>query len=201
MAKIARVRMHWIGLPTGPGFSVFHFRDFSTAPTTEPVTQDAFDRVDNFAADIHTLLPASISVQADPTVDILEDTTATLLGSHTAAGASAHTGSGPLGSYAAMAGAVITWRTNDVRGGHRVRGRTFIVPLSAGEYDNVGTLDSAAITTLASAAGNMLNASSYSCDLAVYSRPTPPAGSDGQAYPATAWTIPDIAAILRSRRN
>jgi hypothetical protein len=193
--------MQWQGFVGGPGYSVFHFRDFSTPADTEPNSQDAADRVDKFATDLKPLLPPAINLQTDPTVDILEDTTGQLLGSHTAVVQAPHVGTSTGTNYASALGMIINWRTNDVRNGKRVRGRTFLVPVASANFDATGTLQpSGIITVAATAATNMLDAALKSCDLAIYSRPGKGL-SNGQAYPATTYTVPDMGAVLRSRRD
>src|SRR5512138_397017 len=52
------------------------------------------------------------------------------------------------GDFAGGVGGRIVWETDTIRGGRRVRGSTFVVPLRVGAYDGGGTLTTAVITAM-----------------------------------------------------
>ena len=100
------------------------------------------------------------------------------------------------GPYAAGVGACVTWLTAGIVNGHRVRGRTFIVPLDGTRYQNDGTLAPGTVAAITNAAQNVLdNAAGNSV---IYSRKVP--GRDGTAHAITGFRINDRVATLASRR-
>lgn len=127
--------------------------------------------------------------------DLIEDETGALGGSWTEGTAATVSGSSNF-VFAAPAGAVINWSTTAVVGRRRLRGRTFLVPLSAQNFDSDGSLAAAAVTDLRNLASTLWVAAA----LSIWHRPTTPGGSDGSSSPVTGSNVPDKAAVLRSRR-
>lgn len=201
MAKIARVKMRWQGFIGSPGYSIFHFRDFAGA---DPITSDAeacIDKVDAFAEAIKSKLPNVASLQVQSDVEVLEDTTGELQYILTGTPAAAHAGGGAFGSpYAAATGAVISWRTDAVVRGRRLRGRTFLVPLAGSAFEGNGTLDAGSITAFTTAATALSDSTSLA-DLCIWARPSAPGATDGQTGLVNGFSIPDMSAVLRSRRD
>jgi hypothetical protein len=95
--------------------------------------------------------------------------------------------------YAGGAGAVVDWLTGSRHNGHKIQGRTFLVPL-CDAFQGDGSLADALVTSL-SAAGNTL-AHIPAAQLGVISR------KPGYASlaPVSGCKVPDRAAQLRSRR-
>lgn len=200
MAEILRVTARWSGLPGGNGYTVLHFRDFSSGSPTTADAQAAVDRVDDFFAAIIGLIPATVTILVLPDVEVIEETNNTLQSVLTAVPDAARTG-GATGaaSFVAAAGAVISWRTGGIRANRRVRGRTFLIPLSSQAFQSDGTLLSTALTTLNTAATALRN-NTGTPDLGIYARPTATGATDGVWFAVTSHSIPDMGAILRSRR-
>lgn len=95
-------------------------------------------------------------------------------------------------NFSAAAGACVTWNTSLYLGGRRVRGRTFLVPLSMGAFQIDGTLAAATVTTLQTAAATLLGGTP---GLVIATAP-------GTGYASvTSASIRDKTAILRSRRD
>lgn len=112
-------------------------------------------------------------------------------------GGTAWTGlGGGSGGYPGGVGAVITWVTATIINGHRVRGRTFIVPLAANSYDGDGTLTAAVRTNLQLKADQLIAACGE--DYVIYHRPR--GGGDGVACPVVEARVPDRVSSLKSRR-
>jgi hypothetical protein len=206
-----RVKMRWSGFQGGPGYSVFHLRDFDTDPPDGTDAQNAVDKIDTFAEALKGLIPYQTALTVENEVEVLEETTGELVDVLSSTPAAAHNATVSLGpTFAGPVGAVINWKTAGVRGGRRIRGRTFLVPLLSQNFDINGTLTSAALTTL-NAAATALRDTTASPDLGVWARPTPikdiegnPTGEynpDGVWFVANAHSIPDMAAVLRSRRD
>jgi len=113
------------------------------------------------------------------------------------------------GSYAAPVGAVVNWQTGVVLGGRRLRGRTFIVPLGGGQFAVDGSLaegprnilrDAAAALVTASAGNMIVWRRNRVAKAATATRPAVEerGGAEGDVIGSR---VPDLAAVLRSRRD
>lgn len=195
MASIFRVKAEWTGFAGAPGISVFHFSTFEG--NFGPGAQGAINALVNLFDGINSLIPDNITIRVSDEVEVIEDSTGELIdyvpGLTTAPSQGANTA-----TYAGPSGAVINWSTSTVRNGRRMRGRTFLVPLSIGAYDQDGTLTSGAVTTLQTEVDLLLAAPDV--ELLVYGRPTA-AGTDGVSAPVISGRVPDLVAVLRSRRD
>jgi len=141
-------------------------------------------------------------------VQTFDENTGELLAVTTGAPGAQISGTG-IGSFPAPAGACQTWRTGGVHFGHKVTGRTFLVPLSQAAFDTDGTLLNAVITEAATAAAALIAAP---VGFGVWSRPKParPDPNDpgttlppepGAIFAVQAGSLADKAAVLRSRRD
>ena len=201
MAQILRVKLRWSGFQGAPGYSIFHFKDFEGGDDQAGFAQGAVDRVDDFITAISPLTPGIVTLQTESDVEVLEDSTGELITAVTTTPDAPKTNnSSGGGNFASAVGAVVTWRTGTVRNGRRVRGRTFLVPLKGSSFDTDGTLLAATVTSLNAAATAMV-APAATPDLGVYARPSGPAATDGAWAVATGFSVPDMGAILRSRRD
>lgn len=88
------------------------------------------------------------------------------------------------------------WITGAVIGGRKLRGRTFLVPFLADQFDTSGTINNTTVTTHQTA-GNVLAATGK---LQIWKRPSP-GGSNGTSALVTAAVMPDKVTSLRSRRT
>ena len=192
---LLRVKANWTGFSGAPGLSVMHFNAFSDSDVAEAT--DAAESMQGFFNGCGIWLPTGCKVQVDSGVEVIDEATGQLQSIITVPSQSAITGSG-TGSYAAPVGAVVNWHTADVRNGRRVRGRTFLVPLSSQAMDVDGTLKSSAHTTFTTLGSDII---ARSPSLQVYSRPTAPGAADGLASLVTSSRVPDKAAVLRARRD
>lgn len=191
---ILRVTTRWTGFQGGPGYSNFFFQ----GNTVGQSSLDYRQRVTSFFNELNTLLPSEVQYQNDPEVPVFDEATGSLIG-YSLPGTQGTPGTGGMtGGYSAASGAVITWNTDSVRGSRRIRGRTFIVPLGGTAYQNDGTLTTSTITALQDAAGELIQGGP-SNDFVIWSRPVNGAG--GIAAPVTGYRIPDMSAVLRSRRD
>lgn len=196
--------MRWSGFPGGPGFSVFHFNDFGAGPTGwEPDATDAGNmvtKVDAFAEDLLSILPANTTLQVMGDVEAIDPTNGAMTDIFAVTQPAARTPGHSAGPYVSAAGAVITWRTSVVRNGRRVRGRNFIVPLIGAAFESNGSLTIAALGYLNGAA-TALSDDTGEGDLTVWARPSAPGATDGAPCFVEGYTVPDMGAILRSRRD
>jgi hypothetical protein len=203
MTTMAKVKARWSGFTGSPGYSNFYFREWTdgTHVVTAEEATAAVAKVRAFFDLMKTGLPPVVSIQVDPEVEVVEDTTNTIQGVVAATPVAVVTGTASAPSYAAAVGAVFTWHTNGVRNGRRVRGRTFIVPMASSVFDTNGTINSGWMTNLGLCGSNMIADDAATPTFGVYSRPSGPGATDGSWTVATGFRVPDMSAVLRSRRD
>lgn len=199
MAPILKVKIKWSGFAGGPGYTNFFFRDIAGTPT-QATADNAALKAGNFCSYVRTYVPIEAALQVQSDVEVIEETTGELQSVFNVTGMTAQQGQAASAPYSAASGGVITWRTDGVRNGRRVRGRTFLVPLANSAYQSDGTIASAALTSLNTNIASFL-APSGSANFGVYARPTSKTATDGIFHKATSFSIPDKVAVLRSRRD
>lgn len=209
MANILRVKAKWTGFSGAPGYSNFYFRDFSAGEPTDTDADAAADRVETFFNAIPAYLTNATRITLQSDADVINELDGKIVSVLNAGARTAIAGTGGVGGYSAASGAVITWRTNGVVVGRRVRGRTFLVPLAAPAYAADGTITSGLVNTLTTA-GQALISAAGTPDLGVWARPTEqhinargetvPART-GIWYVASSVTVPSKVSVLRSRRD
>jgi hypothetical protein len=186
MTELYRVRTLLTGFPGGPGVATMYFLDVATA----------VESVDAFWSAVHDKMPDDVTSHVENAGDIIEDTTGELTGAWSADAVGTHTGTGS-GSYSAPSGVCVTWLTDTILDSRRLRGRTFIVPLSGDLYQDDGSIANDTVAGLQGNAEGLIAAQSTS--FVIYHRKTGShAGGNGLV---TASIIHDKAAILRSRRD
>lgn len=191
---IARVTATWSGFVGAPGYTNIFFDAFSPGDFVDAEVA----RVRGFFSSIRNRLPSPVTITVGQEVAILDEVSGELLGYSDAEEAPSPVNGAVSSSYAAPVGAVVSWNTDTVNRGRRVRGRTFVVPLADAVYANDGSLTSAALSDIQDAAEFLLG-DGEGPNLVVWSRPRDGAG--GVAAPVTSYRVPDLAAVLRSRRD
>ena len=201
MASLLRVKARWSGFQGSPGYSVFHFAGFAGAePTTSEATV-AVSKVQAFFFAIRTSIPTGCVILVEPDVDVIESTDGKLVSVlNGGAPGPVNGGASAAAGYATAVGAVVTWRTAGIRKGRRVKGRTFLVPLSSVAFSPDGTLNGDIMYSLTQASLGLSDTQS-SPDLGVYGRPSTKGATDGVWFPVASYSIPDMGAVLRSRRD
>lgn len=201
MAGMVKVTAKWAGFSGAPGYSNFYFRDFSaTGEPLESDAQSAVNRVNTFFGAIADRLPPNVNVTVQPEIQVIESTNGQLVNVWTVPTPTAIPGTSATLTYSAPSGVVVTWRTATVVRGRRARGRTFIVPVASSCYQSDGTIEPTSHADFATASA-ALAANTGTPDLGVWVRPTVKGASDGLWAPVTNATVPDKAAVLRSRRD
>lgn len=189
-----RITARWTGFPGGPGYSNFFFAGGGGLISD---AQQCVERVRDAFTEVAGALAANVVINIEPEVSIIDSDTGI-----TSDFVNVEPGtpilSAGVGSYSGPTGAVINWRTNDLRGGRRIRGRTFLVPLANTAFADDGTLNSGAMLVLNNFA-NELRGVDFDSELGVWSRPV--GGAGGVFATVVNHTIPDMAAVLRSRRD
>lgn len=190
MASILRHTAVWTGAPGLPGYSQFYqFID-------NEVSDDA--QVGHYAvgalfSNLASLIPDSITVTTDPVYQVLDGTTGEALMEGTVGDPNVPTEGGYVSNWSAQVGALIEWVTGFYIDGHKLRGRTYLVPLG-NVSDNDGTLPAGTLAVLQSAAAYITGASPK---FVVWHRPV--SGAGGLPKDITSFIVRDKACILRSR--
>lgn len=191
---IHRVTTVWSGFPGAPGYSNFFF----TGDGSGGAAAESRSRVVGFFSEINDLLPSDVQFLVEGEVAVLDELTGSITG-YIMAEPGAVPGSGGLaGGYSAASGAVVTWNTAGVVNGRRVRGRTFVVPLGGAAYQSDGSLSASAIGTLQAGAEELVG-TGFDSGFGVWSRPGTSGG--GSFWEVNGYRVPDMAAVLRSRRD
>lgn len=185
---LQRVRCEWTGTGIeGPGLTTF----YGAADGTQAVAVAAA----SFFNGLKSYLPTGTSIAVPATGDVIDEATGALTGTWGSGPTTTITGSG-TGSFAQGVGARIVWETDAIRGGRRVRGSTFVVPLVTSSYEANGTLGTGALAALQAGVDAFL--SQFGGNGRVWSRPRP--GLVGAAVPIVRARVPDAVSWLRSRR-
>jgi hypothetical protein len=192
MTALSRVRIVLSGFPGGPGVATHYVHDAATALGELKGLWAAFAQV----------MPTDVFITYPTAGDVIEDTTGGLTGSWTAPGRSGDVGA-TSGTYSAPSGAVVTWTTGAVFDKHRLRGRTFVVPIGGSQYDADGSLSAACIAALSAAAGEKVG--TLAGNLVIWHRPihatlAGPPERLGASSAVTGFSVRDRVAVLRSRR-
>lgn len=204
MANLLRVKARWSGFAGAPGYSIFHFGtgavgDGGGALADNAAAATARGTVRRMFSFIMTEFPPVVSISIEQDVEVIDSTNGELVGALDGGVEDTFVGSGSP-TYSAVSGAVLNWRTAGIRNGRRVRGRTFLVPLSSASYDAQGSLTVATRGLLAEFSQEMVTTTNP-WEFGVFCRPSTPIATDGVFHVATSSNVPDLAAVLRSRRD
>lgn len=187
MASIARIQVAWTGGPGMPGVSTF----YADAAGTIPV-----GALGTFFTALKSFIPSSVTWTVPSTGDVFSDTTGALTSSWSSGTPQVIAATGSPASYSGASGVVIRWNTAGIANNRRVRGRTFFVPVVAAIYDS-GSIVSSQLASFQTAANALV--ASAGTDLRIWHRPV--AGAGGASFAITGAVAPDLAAVLRSRRD
>lgn len=189
MADIIRLRAVLAGSAVpGGGVSTFYTSaaSFSGMPGA----------VKAFYTSLVASCPSSLSVTVPNTADVIDVATGTITGSVTTTGGGTVTMTGG-GAYVMGTGARVTWVTTGIVNGRRVRGTTFVVPITSGNFEGDGQIAAGFLSGLQGYADTLRAA--IPADMVVWSRPTTTrAGSISSVVGAQ---IPDKVSWLRTRRT
>lgn len=185
MSVINRYRVNWTGFTGAPGLSTFYSDGASTA---------ALAAIRTFFNSCTTYLPTSLTLDFPGTGDQLESTTGALTGVWSVAPPLPVIGAAPTGFFAGGTGVRVIWETGVIVNGRRVKGSTFIVPLSTFAYDTNGTMTSGGFSAINNAAGVLAGTGL----LKIWSRPN----AGGSAITTvSAGRCVDATTNLRTRRS
>ena len=191
---ISRITAVWSNFRGAPGYTNFFF---DGAFPDDAAAEAAAVSVRQFFVDVNPHLPFEVNINIQGVADILDEGTGAITNQIDFNPPISVSGAGG-GKYSAASGAVVNWNTVEYKGGRRVRGRTFLVPLTSDAYDDNGDLSGAALGAIRTAASDLITDLGAN-PLAVWSRPR--GGAGGTAHVVSSATVPDMGAILRSRRD
>lgn len=206
MAILARLNVAWQNWPGAPGLTQLYFDDTSSMQTNADAVRAFFEAV-------KALIPTLTTITVPGSGDRIDAADGSIQGSWSIATPPALVTATGAGAYAGNAGAVVHWTTSGIVAGRRVRGRSFLVPIVSTAFETNGSLTSAALTTLTTAANTLITATTP--NFKVWSRPvkahteydkktgqpTAVAARAGSGVTVNGQRIPDLAVSLRSRRT
>jgi hypothetical protein len=182
VTELNQVRVQWTSSVGIDGVSTFY--------CTGPVGQFVND-VKAFFDSIKDLLPSDITLVYPGSGNIINDATGEPVATWVDAPPDPTLCTGG-GNYAKPVGSVVNWQTGLYAGGRQIRGKTFLVPLTAGSFDTDGTVPGVVAGNIRSAANLLAQSASV---MVIYS----PSNHTNAAV--TVATVPSIACVLRSRRD
>lgn len=194
MTTLNRVVLAWSGPNVvGSAVTVLHYSASDNVAPPVAAIKTAFSGNAG-------LFPPNTVITVPNSGDVIDDRTGGLVGVWNASGAGTVTGSGGPGAAAGV-GLCIGWSTGGIvsgkRGPRKLRGRTFLVPISRDFFDVDGTVNPGALTYAANIANGLQGAG----PLAVWHRPTSLAAADGNSYGVISNRVRDKVAFLSSRRD
>lgn len=191
MPELGKITTVLTGFQGGPGYSTMYF--FGD-PYSTSTAQDNVNHVAAFWNGMVTSMPGGTHFSVQPDVQVIDEATGALLRVESTIPDS-QTGNGPSGGYAAGVGFSVAWQTPAVHDGKTLRGRTFVVPLSGGNYDTSGTIVDSYLAVFRTVASDLAAVSNFG----VWGRPK--AGVGGLWSKATGATVRDQVSWLTTRRR
>lgn len=182
------------GFTGAPGYTAFHFMGGGGLISD---AQQVAARVGTSLQNLKTVLPTGVQIQVRQELEVIEESTGEVTGYRNTTAVPSVLGTA-TGNFSGPVGAVVNWNTNDLRFGRRIRGRTFVVPLSGSAFFTAGGLNATSQASIKAFADGLMGGDLDS-ELVVWSRPV--AGSGGVAATVTGNRVPPKAAVLRSRRD
>lgn len=191
-----RIKTNWLGLGGGPAVTNLYFDEPVVAT---PAANACAAAVRQMFAAFAGVIPSSVTLDFDATAQLLDPETGFLKDEINLTKPANLTG-GANSERVGPAGALINWKTGTVLAGRRVRGKTFLVPLSTSIYDGGGLVKSTS-QTLINGGANILvgNAIVDFTRLVIWKRPVNKVG--GAQANVTSASVASKACVLTSRRD
>lgn len=200
MASVYRVTAIWNNFPGAPGYSRFSFSDL----TDNASRNSAGAKVQALFEGIKAYLPQNTTISVQGQVDEFDVSSGALIGSASMTALPATTtSSATAASFAGPAGGCITWNTSLIVNRRRLRGRTFVVPVAGPALDTNGSLSSAFIAAVNTAATTFIATTAPRPNVwgRQWNNANPPVQVGGTLAAIDAYVLRDQAAVLRSRRT
>lgn len=138
------------------------------------------------------------SFVSDSFVDTIDPATGTITGSD-AVTSWTQTGTDTAGYAPPATAVVVGWKTDDIVAGRRVRGRTFISPITSGQIDSDGTPVAGMLAYANAFGAKWIDNGATAVYTCVWHRPK--GTSPGSDHQITSYSVKDKFAVLRSRRD
>lgn len=198
---ILRSKIRWTIPGAGTAYTVLHFgTDDGFNPEQADVDAVA-TKVNQFITTVKANLPNVVQLQVVNELEEIDSNNGEMIALWTTPTLAAQAGTASAAAgWAAAAGGVISWSTGIVHRARRIRGRTFVVPMSNEVWDIDGTIKAVPMGVLNTAATDLRDPAG-TVRLGVFARPSGPAATDGRFAPVSGHRVPDMSAILRSRRQ
>lgn len=201
MGRIIRVKVNWTGFVGSPGYTNLIFEPtVESDPITQTLVDAAVTKVQTWVSSLRLDLPPAVVTGIDPQVAELDEQTGEIVGFWNATVSAAAPGTSATTTFTSGSGFCISWSTQGVRKGRRVRGRTFVVPIAGNMYEADGSLNNARLTAWKTNA-DVLAGDANGIRLVIYARTPGAIIPDGGAYDVISSTIKDRPAFLTSRRG
>jgi len=196
MPNLSRLRVGWENFQGAPGVSTFYFTE----------TTVSYPLFINLFANIKSHFPVGLRWVIPGGGDVIDPLNGDLTGTWGTAASNTITATG-TGSYSAPSGLMLKWGTGSILDGHRLSGKTYMVPAIGSTFDSFGRVDPAILATLNTQLQNHVN--SLNGAQVVWHRPiyTRTAGADpvlkrtGGYSAVTTGSCSPAACVLRSRRD
>lgn len=189
MANLKRVRVDFGSAGVvGPSVSTFYFD--ATASGFSASLQTFFQA-------IKALMPDDLLITVPNTGDLVQDSNGVLAGVWTDSGGSTTVGTSAT-AFALGTGGRVQWLTGGFRGGRRVIGTTFLVPLASAAFDTGGNVSAASVATIQAAASALVTAQAG--HMLIWGKPHTKAAADGVTNVVIAGLARQKPTSLRSRR-
>jgi hypothetical protein len=187
--RLARFVVEWSGsMVKGRAVNVLHYGYDTGNPDTAALRAAYLP--------IAGRLPVGLTLTIPSSGDVIEDSTGALVGVWSGDTQQTIVGTAN-GSSAAGVGSCIGWSTGAIVGTRKLRGRTFLSPLSIECYDLDGTLTTSALQSTQSVAAGLLGMGG----LMIWHRPTSSGAADGTSSGVLAYRVADRVSSLGSRRR
>lgn len=187
----SQYRAIWSVPGGGTGYSVFHTDTAGDAATAALIAA----QIRTFFNSLAPNIPDDVSITFD--TEVLDLDLAGVLINVWAIAAPAAVVGGSSGEYSRAQGVRFDWVTGAIVNGHRLNGRTYIVPVISAVFDSTGLVESgliAGFTAVGTALINNLN-NNAGRSLEVWSR------THGVEEDVQSASFPRNGAILRTRRD
>jgi hypothetical protein len=181
-----KVPVSWQTGVGGSGVSVF-YTPFGTDATTDLFT---------FWNALRVYFPTAVTWSIPSSGDVVDETTGFITGAWTGGTAASVIGT-VAGNYVGGTGAFVRWQTAGIVAGRRVKGRTFLCPLSTGQFDGNGTILDAAVTAMNTNVATLAGTGK----LVIWHRPTVHGDGTGSQHAVVSGQVADKVTSLRTRRS
>lgn len=189
MADLIRVRSIWTGSAVvGGGVSTFYL----DSPAAGYVADVAA-----FWEGVKYNLPNTVTIQTPANGEVIDSETGDVVSGWSDGTTQTTTGAAISNVYAAGVGARVVWETNGRTNNRRVRGSTFVVPMSVDTYANDGTIAATSYAVLNDNAQSLVT--NLGPSFVIWTRPNTEHG--GAFSSVTARLVPDKVSWLRTRRT